>query len=477
MKVGVLVVAYNAERTLTRVLDRIPGAASLQLAEVLVQDDHSSDDTVRVAREYLGEATDLNLTVVRHDHNLGYGGNQKAGYRYALDHGWDVVVLLHGDGQYAPERMPDLIEPIVQGDADAVFGSRMMTPGNARRGGMPLYKFVGNRVLSTTQNALTGLRLSEWHSGYRAYRVSALADLPFEGNSYGFDFDTEIILQLAGADKKIVEVPIPTYYGDEICYVNGIAYARDVIVHTTRHRLGRSGFGRGRLGHVDEQYSYKPSPHSSHGRILDMLGDREDLRILDVGCGAGWLAQRLTAAGHSVTGVDAIELDGVRDRLDRFVAADLSTGLPDSVGEGFDVVIAADIVEHLDDARGMLAELAGRARTGGSVIVSVPNFAHWYPRSRVVVGRFDYDQRGILDETHLRFFTRRSFLRTAREAGLEPVRHEHTGLPLDALGVPAAGAVDATIGRLDRALVAVWPTMFAYQFVYQLIPRAMPAAT
>jgi glycosyltransferase involved in cell wall biosynthesis len=86
MKVGVLVVAYNAERTLTRVLDRIPGAASLQLAEVLVQDDHSSDDTVRVAREYLGEATDLNLTVVRHDHNLGYGGNQKAGYRYALDH-------------------------------------------------------------------------------------------------------------------------------------------------------------------------------------------------------------------------------------------------------------------------------------------------------------------------------------------------------------------------------------------------------
>jgi predicted TPR repeat methyltransferase len=159
------------------------------------------------------------------------------------------------------------------------------------------------------------------------------------------------------------------------------------------------------------------------------------------------------------------------------VAADLSTGLPDSVGEGFDVVIAADIVEHLDDARGMLAELAGRARTGGSVIVSVPNFAHWYPRSRVVVGRFDYDQRGILDETHLRFFTRRSFLRTAREAGLEPVRHEHTGLPLDALGVPAAGAVDATIGRLDRALVAVWPTMFAYQFVYQLIPRAMPAAT
>ena len=132
MKVGVLVVAYNAETTLARVLDRIPPATKLQLAEVLVQDDHSQDDTHSVALEYLAQQSHLNLTAVRHPENLGYGGNQKAGYTYAINHGWDVVVLLHGDGQYAPEIIGDIIAPIVEGGADAVFGSRMMVRG--RRG-------------------------------------------------------------------------------------------------------------------------------------------------------------------------------------------------------------------------------------------------------------------------------------------------------------------------------------------------------
>ena len=219
MKVGVLVVAYNAESTLRWVLDRIPLDLRAELAEVLVLDDHSSDSTFDVAHGYLASGTDIPITIIRHDHNLGYGGNQKAGYRYAIDHGWDVVVLLHGDGQYAPEKMADLLSPIVDGDADAVFGSRMLDPGGALRGGMPRYKYVGNRILTTAQNAITGARLSEWHSGYRAYRVMALADLPLVGNSDDFDFDTEIILQLLGADKRIVEVPIPTYYGDEISRV------------------------------------------------------------------------------------------------------------------------------------------------------------------------------------------------------------------------------------------------------------------
>ena len=110
-------------------------------------------------------------------------------------------MLLHGDGQYAPEKMADLLSPIVDGDADAVFGSRMLDPGGALRGGMPLYKYVGNRILTRAQNAITGARLSEWHSGYRAYRVAALAELPIVGNSDDFDFDTEIILQLLGAGQ------------------------------------------------------------------------------------------------------------------------------------------------------------------------------------------------------------------------------------------------------------------------------------
>ena len=470
MKVGVLVVAYNAESTLEAVLDRIPDATQLQLAEVLVQDDHSTDDTHAVAQEYHGNNPRFHLTVVRHPQNLGYGGNQKAGYTYAINHGWDVVVLLHGDGQYAPEVMGEIIAPIVAGDADAVFGSRMMHRGQALKGGMPMYKYVGNRILSTTQNALTGLQLSEWHSGYRAYRVSALEQLPFVGNSDGFDFDTEIILQLAAAKMNIVEVPIPTYYGDEICHVNGLEYAKDVVIDTVRYRLGRSGFGSGRLGRVTEPYAFKPSPYSSHGRILQMVQGRPPLRILDVGCGPGWLAAALTEAGHTVVGVDIAEADGVRDRMSRFVQADLSQGIPDAVGDDFDLVIGADVIEHLADPAELLGDMASRVHAHGSVIASVPNISHWYPRFRITAGRFDYDQRGVLDATHLRFFTRRRFLRVADEAGLEHVAHRHTGLPLDALGLSDHALVAGTIGRADRLLVKWWPTMFAYQFVYEFRP-------
>jgi 2-polyprenyl-3-methyl-5-hydroxy-6-metoxy-1,4-benzoquinol methylase len=467
VKVGVLVVAYNAETTLVDVLDRISSPMREQLAEVLVQDDHSTDATFAVATEYLHRGSDLPLTVLRHSANLGYGGNQKAGYTYAINHGWDVVVLLHGDGQYAPEVMHEIVAPILEGGADAVFGSRMMTPGGALRGGMPRYKYVGNRILTTAQNALTGLRLSEWHSGYRAYRVSALAELPFLGNSDGFDFDTEIILQLHAAGRTITEVPIPTYYGDEICRVNGMAYARDIMVDTLRHRIGRRGLGRGRLGHVDEPYAFKPSAHSSHGRVLQMMEHRPPSRVLDVGCGPGWLASALTEQGHTVVGVDIATGNGADTRMSRFVHADLEQGLPDDVGDGFDVAIGADVIEHVRDPQRLIEAMAGRLAHGGTVIASVPNISHWYPRSRTMLGLFDYDQRGILDATHLRFFTRRSFLRLAEQAGLRPVAHRHTGLPFDALGVSTGRGLGRVLAVIDRALVRAWPTLFAYQFVYE----------
>ena len=134
-----------------------------------------------------------------------------------------------------------MIEPIEADRADAVFGSRMLEAGAARRGGMPVYKYVGNRILTRFENAVVGTELSEWHSGYRAYSVAALRELPFERNSDGFDFDTQIIVQLRESGKQIEEIPIPTYYGDEICYVDGMKYAKDVI--TRRRSLPRAQDG------------------------------------------------------------------------------------------------------------------------------------------------------------------------------------------------------------------------------------------
>ena len=236
MKIGVLIVAYNAQDTLTKVLDRIPSDFVKQIDAILVCDDTSTDDTHKVGLSYQSKSQ-LPLTIVRHEINLGYGGNQKTGYQWALEKNLDLVVLLHGDGQYAPEYLPQMVEPIVSGRAEVVFGSRMITQGGARQGGMPLYKFVGNKILTTLQNRLAKVSLTEWHSGYRAYSVASLRKINFLKNSDYFDFDSQIILQMIGARQRIVEIEIPTFYGDEISRVNGIKYGIKILIHTLKFRL------------------------------------------------------------------------------------------------------------------------------------------------------------------------------------------------------------------------------------------------
>jgi glycosyltransferase involved in cell wall biosynthesis len=239
MKVGILVVAYEASSTLESVLNRIPDTFRSAISVILVCDDASSDDTYQVGMRMKQTRPDLPLEVIRRPVNLGYGGNQKAGYRWMIDHGLDIVVLLHGDGQYAPEFLANMVEPIVSGRADIVFGSRMLEPGAALRGGMPKYKFVGNKILTFLQNRIAGVRLSEWHSGYRAYSIRALDAVGFELNANYYDFDTQIILQMIESGQRIVEIPIPTFYGDELSRVNGIRYGWRILRHTLRWRLSR----------------------------------------------------------------------------------------------------------------------------------------------------------------------------------------------------------------------------------------------
>lgn len=466
-RIGILVVAYNAATTLHKVLDRIPDTVRPDIEEVIVSDDHSQDSTYLVGLGYQ-QISDLPITLIRQPHNLGYGGNQKAGYRLAIEHGLDIVVMLHGDGQYAPESLPDILGPVVAGEADAVFGSRTMIKGAARKGGMPLYKYVGNRILSRFENAALGTELSEFHSGYRAYSVDALKQIPYERNSDGFNFDTQIIIQLHDAGMRIAEVPIPTYYGDEICYVDGIAYAADVCKDVIAYRLQKAGFGDGSRIALSEEYELKPSEDSSHGRISAMLSARQPSKILDLGCSSGLLAERLRSMGHHVVGVDVHEFPGVGERTSAFFRADLNQGIPAEVGGGFDIVLAADVLEHLVDPASLVRQVRNVLAPDGSALFCVPNVAHWYLRLRSVFGAFDYDQRGILDATHLRFFTRRSIRKLIERNGFQVRRIEPVGLPLDALGV--GGGAGKVVRLLDHLLVTSWPTLFGYQFILEATP-------
>src|ERR1043166_8435941 len=163
-RIGILIVTYNAVTTLGKVLKRIPSAVWRNVAEVVIFDDASPDSTYELAVGVKALTGNDKLQVLKHPKNLGYGGNQKAGYRYFIERGFDIAVLLHGDGQYAPEVLAQIYHPLVDGQADAVFGSRMMKDyGGPRKGGMSLYKYIGNRILSAFENRMLGLGLTEFH--------------------------------------------------------------------------------------------------------------------------------------------------------------------------------------------------------------------------------------------------------------------------------------------------------------------------
>jgi 2-polyprenyl-3-methyl-5-hydroxy-6-metoxy-1,4-benzoquinol methylase len=445
-----------------------------QLAEVCVFDDASSDNTVLVGEGYKATSSGdwpVPLSIVRNPRNHGYGGNQKLGYRYAIDHGYDVVVLLHADGQYAPEEMPRLIQPILDGDADAVFGSRMLNKRDALRGGMPLYKWLGNQVLTRFENAALGMSLSEFHSGYRAYSVEALARMPFEANSDDFHFDTQIIIQLKAGGFRIKEVPIPTYYGSEISYVNGFKYAKDVVKSVFEFRRHEAG-----LEHRAE-YAHSPlakdaekhSPFSSHHRLIEAV--RAGSRVLDVGCAGGYIARALGERGCFVVGVDGRDDAAARAACGRFYVADVDGGgwappLEDGPRE-FDYILFGDVLEHLRDPS-ILARSAAWLAPGGRVIASTGNVALWFMRLALLAGRFRYAPRGILDETHVRLYTRDTFRRLVEGAGRRIVDEDATVIPLEQLFARAEQArIGGMLEQAEYSLARLWPSLFAYQIILQ----------
>jgi len=233
-RVVIVMPAYNAARTLEDTFRAIPPG---YFDEIVVVDDHSRDETTELAQR-------LNLKAIRHPHNVGYGGNQKTCYMEALRDGADIVVMLHPDGQYDPAIIPEMIRPIAEKRADMVLGSRMMLPGGAARGGMPLWKRISNRFLTTMENLAMRRRFSECHTGYRAYSRRFLETVPFLRNSNDFVFDTEVIFQAVAFGLPVVEVPISTRYFAEASSVGfrtGVVYGLGTLVTALRYVLHRTG--------------------------------------------------------------------------------------------------------------------------------------------------------------------------------------------------------------------------------------------
>jgi glycosyltransferase involved in cell wall biosynthesis len=232
-KVIVVMPAYNAARTLRMTYTDLPHDT---VDMIILVDDGSTDDTVAIARE-------LNLKLFLHDRNYGYGANQKTCYTEALRAGADIVVMVHPDYQYDPSLLPEVIRPIQQGIADVVLGSRLKS-GTALSGGMPWWKFISNRFLTGVENRVFDLHLSEYHTGYRAYRREVLEAVNFQLNADKFIFDQEIMAQIVEAGFRVAEVPVPTRYFAEASSASFLAssrYGLGILWLAARYLLHRRG--------------------------------------------------------------------------------------------------------------------------------------------------------------------------------------------------------------------------------------------
>jgi glycosyltransferase involved in cell wall biosynthesis len=457
----VFVIAYRAETTLQRVLERVPAQIFSEYdCEILVVDDASTDRTFEIGQEYKAAHPEIPLTVLRNQFNQGYGGNQKVGYGYAVAEKFDFVAMVHGDGQYAPEELPRLLEPLRKNEADAVFGSRMMTRFGALKGGMPLYKYVGNKLLTTAQNAMLGTHLSEFHSGYRIYSVKALAAIPFRLNSNDFHFDTEIIVQLVNSHQRIKELPIPTYYGDEICRVDGMKYAKDVLFATAQNSLHRAGLMYQRRFDVSDG---EPVNHlklgfpSSHSFAVDAVP--AGVKAVDIGGRVDGVARALKEKGVDITVVR--ENKGEIGSGVRVMKQDLDESLEVDVS-GFSHVLLLDVLDHVKDPEKFVDDLRKQFDfTPRKVIVTTGNVAFFIPRLMLLIGEFNQGRVGTLDRTHTRLFNQRRLRQLLVDAGfrIKKVRGVPAPVPL-AIG-------DNFLSRaaiaINEALIRVSPGLFAYQ--------------
>lgn len=462
--------AFEAERTLRRVIDELPLTPCGLECRVLVIDDGSSDRTFASGLD-AAAASAHTIEVLATPCRLGYGGNQKIAFDYALRQGFELVVLVHGDGKFSPAAIPDLVAPLLAGESDAVIGSRLLAP---RPGGqrMPLHRRAAIRALTRLQNALLGTRLSDLHSGCRSYRVAALAQIPFARNTDSYHFDTEVLLQLIASGARITETAIPSYSGDELRGRRAIRYCRDVVASTLRFRVQPLGI------HYDRKFDLLPEGHqqylpklhfdSSHSAAVAAVAAGS--RVVDIGCGSGVVARELRAKRCWVLGIDAHR--AAPEAVDAFQAADLDDPLEVDL-RGIDYVLMLDIVEHLRRPEAFLERLRAAKRDyqrPPAVILTTPNIAFLPLRLQLLWGEFNYGKRGILDRTHTRLLTEASLRRLLQECGfaVEAMRGIPAPFPL-AVG---DGRLGGLLLALNRALIRFSRRLFAYQLL--VVARPLP---
>ncbi|MGH9858325.1 MAG: methyltransferase domain-containing protein, partial [Acidobacteriota bacterium] len=398
--------------------------------------------------------------------NRGYGGNQKLGYLYCVKNNFDIVVLLHGDGQYPPEYLERILAPFDNENVDAVLASRMLHKKHALEGGMPLYKWIGNQILTAFENRMLGVQLSEFHTGFRAYRISKLRQIPFDYNSDDFHFDTEIIIQAAANNWNIHEVSIPTHYGNEQCHVNGFTYAYNCAKAVVQYQLVRMGLFYQRNFDFElfeaDNYQFKRSPNSLHQYILNSLPLSPAMTTVELGANRGQLSNEVAQKVKHHIAVD--QINPKRAGASETATVDLNTEFAQHFQDKkFDCCIALDVIEHLNEPEAFLKQVFEILRVHGTLAISTANICYLPVRLSLLLGQFNYGKRGILDRTHKRLFSVSSFRRLVAQYGFKVTEIRGFSPPL--VDMISGGRMMRFIEAIHSWLSRQFPNLFAYNFL------------
>jgi 2-polyprenyl-3-methyl-5-hydroxy-6-metoxy-1,4-benzoquinol methylase len=469
------VVAGRADGRPVEVFERVPRTL-FNHADVhfLVSADDDGDDGSQELAAWLTAHGIRNVTVLQTGVQQGYGGNQKLGCRIAVDRGFDCLILLPADDPGATDLLPRFMQLWEMSRADVLLGSRTPSARSARRG-VSWRRAAGSRILTWFQNRLTGLALSGHQTGYRACATEFLERVPFETNTNDVHFDTEILLQAVHVGARIVETPFPAQAGSPLPCVSGLRHAANIVAATVQYKLHQFGLLCSlKLRDLSpRRYRDKTRTlYSSHALALRLVEQLGAERVLDLGCGPGHVAAECRQRGLAVTGVDLFPPEP--GAVDRFVPADLDRGpLPVRLSD-YDVTLLLDVIEHLSDPEAFLLSLRNQDRPAHvrrepRLLISTPNVAFAAVRLNLLLGQFNYAERGILDITHKRLFTRRTLLRALRDCGYVVDACHPVGVPFEAVLGGRGGRV---LGRAAAFLARIWPTLFAFQFL--VVCRARP---